>query len=388
MTELSARLGLYAAIDEAAEGRGTMLDAVAEAIPVYRPDRDGSPVDERRGALGWSRDLASLLPDQAVESLERSLAELGFLESPRPLDQARRLKAIWALSQTMPGIDRALRAGALVPLVDAARSAAHSGEGGGSSDETLVADAERLAELLEDPKFPAGETFPEVVEVAVDRHFISAEVAQLASIGCEDSVTFVEVVRDGEVDVDPAAHIVSTVQGFEVGSRTLGDLERLLDPANWSTCLGSFWCAMAPLGDPGKVLGNGIRGFQEQVGDCPAVWFMPYLVFATVRRPSTGDQVGFDLQYDLCRDAALMALSNAGSVLSQDRRVEVDAGSVIVERSRGTTGSAPGRVDITTSKTIRFAEPLPTGGIALLACISGWADLTREMMTGCLRTGP
>ena len=393
MTELSARLGLYVAIDQAALDRDDVRDSVADAIPVYRADRDGVAPEKRQGALGWSRHIGDLLPEQPIHELEDALGHLGSLEDPRPLEQARRFKAVWALTQTVPGIDRALLAGALVPVVGAARSS-DGGRGGVTpgdvepSRESLVADAERLVGLLEDETFASAESFTDVVGLAAAQQLISADVAELASIGCEDSVTFVEVERDGTVEIDPAAHIVSTVQNFEIGSRSFTELHSAMDPARWPGCLGSFWCGMRLIDDPAGVLGPDVRAFHEQVGECPPDWFAPYLVFGTRRLLQTGNQDGFDLQYDLCPDAALAALGSPGVALAQDRRVEVDAGSVMVKRSQGTTGPAPGRVDITTSKTIRFAEPLPTGGIALLACISGWADVTREMMTGCLRTGP
>ena len=149
----------------------------------------------------------------------------------------------------------------------------------------------------------------------------------------------------------------------------------------------SFWCGMTHIPTP-TPMGVTPDFFREQVGACPDIWFNPYLRFATRDIKDPGNtKVGFEIQYDLCTDEEIAALTTHKAISSpQDSRVEVDRGKVQVVH-RATPGGAPGQheVDITTSKSIRFATPLPTGGVALLACILGWADVTRHMMDGCLK---
>jgi hypothetical protein len=401
MSELLARLGLYVAIDEAAARDERALAAAADVIPLYRNDLEAPDLfDPRRGTVGWSRSLPDLLPEVTVPSLEESLGELESLTDPVELEQARRIKAIWALSRVVPDADHGFVARTLEPLVRTAlaEDPERSSEARSSSDRTAP-DVTILSPMLleltnlvtTDRRFRRAEDWPDLVVAATQQKLISNHVAQLARTGCEDWDKFATVNHDGHAELDPAARIVVTIKDFDVGTRKLAWIENKLKPSHWPTCLGSFWCSMTVVPVPPHLALGPRAWYREVVGDCPTGhWFRPYLVFATVDLSSQAGllpgETGFELQYDLATASDLHDLHpGASSPLVQDPKVEVDSGIVKVVY-RPAPGAAAGHhvIDITTSKTIRFRQPLPTGGVALLACVSGWADQTRMMITGCL----
>src|SRR5262249_35094956 len=118
MTELSARLALYAAIDQAALRDPDVLKRVADVLPVYRYDVAGATAgpadaprhDERQrsmdvrrentgdgeaapqGAAGWSDEISDFdrieLPD-----LDTAFNQLADNKQPNELEQAKRLRA-------------------------------------------------------------------------------------------------------------------------------------------------------------------------------------------------------------------------------------------------------------------------------------------------------
>ncbi|MBK6309181.1 MAG: hypothetical protein WAX12_15355 [Candidatus Microthrix subdominans] len=377
MSELSARLGLYAAIDRAAAEDDGRLRLAGQVIPLYRRDVDAD--GDRRpanpdGTTGWAAHLDALLPGVEIPDLDQALAELADLAEVSELDQARRLKALWAAARVLPEVRNAGNlpsvAGLLRPLVQTARG-----------DDSLVEDGpEHLSrEVLDSDRFTTADPWADLTQVAVDRGLISARVAELVNVGCDAWVTLVPVKSATGVTIDPAARIISTITNFDLGAVTVATVKECVDPLNWPRCLPSFWCAMEPIAAPASA--GPVRFVREVVGDCPQAWFNPYLRYAAKESP--GEYV---LQYDLAGPGNLALLSSVGvPPLVQDTRVEVDSGLIKISH-RQRPGGPPGHLeaDITTSKTIRFAEPLPTGAIALFACISGWADKTREMMTGCL----
>jgi hypothetical protein len=250
----------------------------------------------------------------------------------------------------------------------------------------LVADVDRFTTAAE---------FPALVTEASAQHLISAHVAQLASVTCEDSIVLVPVPKvsgqpDPQDPMDPAAQIITEIHGFAIGALTLDQVRADVQPLRWPQCLPSFWCAMTQIapGEPGV--------FREEVGDCqgggggaspaqPHVWFHPYLTIGCRNQPATVAPKGFRLTYDLTQAKKLQELS-AGlqKALVQDGNVEVDQGEIKVDFHPGPGSSGPNTVDITTTKIIRFKRPFPTGAVGLLACVSGWGDHTRKMMTGCL----
>jgi hypothetical protein len=391
VTELSARLGMYAGIDRAAAGDANRLQAAAAVIPLYRLDVDASGDSEpRQGTVGWSSYLDVLLPEVPVPSIEAALTDLQGLTQPVDLDQARRLKAVWILTHVidLPDTNRELLAEVLAPLVQLAFD---------ERSETLapsdtLARCQDLLELISAPdQADRSEDWPRLVQTALQQNLISRSVAELAVVGCDDWETYVPVTRNGYTDIDPAARIVVKIPNFDVGTRRLADIKATLQPGNWPHCLGSFWCSMSKVPVPSGVVKGPKSWYQEVVGDCPSHWFHPYLVFAAIdyATPSVIPN-GFELQYDLCSPADLASLS-AGKKqpLVQDTRVEADSGKIIVAfRQKPGAPAGHHEIDVTTSKTIRFQAPLPTGGVALLACICGWADQTRGMISGCLASKP
>lgn len=386
MTELSARIGLYAGVDRAASQERGRLEAAAAVLPVYRLDLEPAPpdVDTRRwGTVGWHRHLHELSPDLRLPpSIERALAELGSLERPSALDQAQRLRAAWAVVRVVPDTDRDLVAGTLAPLV---RSAVDEHRGSAAVGAGEISErARRLTDLLADSeRFPSAEAWPRLVEAVFDVGFMSGEVAGLAQVTCHDEVTYAPL-PDG--DVDPAPEITTQVLGFDVGERSLDDLRAALQPHNWPQCLEHFWCDMREIEPTPTMNAEKLTWYQEEVGECPDLWFDPYLVFGT--RELTDGRAGFGIQYGLCPPADLDSLNTDRiTPLEQDTRVQADTGELIVV-IRQKPGAPPGHheIDMTTTKTILFGDSLPNGGVALLACVTGWGDQTRMMLSGCLGT--
>lgn len=412
MTELTARLGLYAYVDWQASRDEAALEAAARVLPLYRPDaaaagdepsregddtatdaadvgaddaepEDGTdpdqrPDEERRYTVGWHRQLDAVIPEVDLVAGDQALQELADLDSPEPLDQARRLRAAWVLLQVVPDLDDDAR-GMLAPLVRAAIEE-REGESAALDDDRVRAGAQALAALLRDPRFGEADTWSELVRTASTSSLISSQVAALAAVTCQEATVPVELANG---DVDYAALVVTRISGFDVGVRTLAELRDALQPGNWPTCLTGFWCDMVSV-TPANLRGGTRRWYQEKVGTCPPPWFQPYLVFATRDLvDGSGSKVGFEIQYDLCSPDDLVLLGRSED--DQDDRVRWDAGKIVV-RVRQRPGAAPGHLemDATTTKTILFGDALPSGAVALLACELGWADQTRMMMSGCL----
>ena len=186
MSELSARLGLHAAVDRVASSSREGLEAAAAVIPVYGLDLEDS-VLAREGTVtaGWSDGLEDLFRDggttgntaPVIPDVEAALAEMAALDSPTDLEAAQRLRAIWALVQVVPDAaeDDALR-GALRP-------APAPGAPG----------ADPLGELLGSLRSPASARaghWDDVVDELESGDLVRSSVALLARTGCEDWVTW------------------------------------------------------------------------------------------------------------------------------------------------------------------------------------------------------
>ena len=113
---------------------------------------------------------------------------------------------------------------------------------------------------------------------------------------------------------------------------------------------------------------------RECVGDCPTHWFQPYLRFACRTTFDGSTPNGFELQYDLCTPQECHDFG-----VQQDDRVLADAGVVRLRKNPDNS------ISVWTSKVISFAPPLPSGGMAMVACASGWADHSKAMLTGCFK---
>jgi hypothetical protein len=382
MSELSARLGLYVAIDKAAMEARDRLQAAADVIPLYRLDDHSLERSDRRlGTVGWHKDLEELLPEVTIPSLSEALAELNDMDGPSELDQARRLRAAWALARVLPKTDGDLMAGMLMPLVGAALSEARA-SGGFDRDEALR-EAHNMVAFLTAPDGPRdAEKLSDMVQGAAARTWVSTAVAVLANVSCLDRPVW---HRNAAGQIDAAAHIDASITDFKVGNKTLAQVRTKVKPTNWPACLGSFWCEMHGVRPPSSMPVGASTYYREVVGDCPTAWFSPYLSFATIDDyvDANGDPNGFELQYALASPDDLTALNHGrASPLIQDARLTADQGSVIIDNFR-TVASGDNRIDITTSKTIGFPN-FSSGGVALFACITGWADQTRVMMSGCL----
>ena len=208
MSELSARLGLYAAIDRAAAEDDGCLRLAGQVIALYRRDVDAD--GDRRpanpdGTAGWAAHLDALLPGVEVPDLDQALAELADLAEVSELDQARRLKALWAAARVLPEVRNA---GNLPSVADLLRPLVQTARGDDSSVEDGL---ERLTqEVLDSDRFTTADPWSDLTQVAVDHVLISARVAELANLGCDDWVTLVPVASATGVTIDPAMPVHPT----------------------------------------------------------------------------------------------------------------------------------------------------------------------------------
>jgi hypothetical protein len=375
MSELSARLGLFVGIDRAVIEERDLLSAAAVVIPVYGLDFGVADPDDQT-TVGWSTALPELLEIEAFPGIDVAFREFEGLPEPSTLDQARRLRAGWSVAQVLPKTDPDLLAGMLVPLVRAARI---ESEGQDSDDALDVREAQALVAFISRSDGPPGRgDWSGVVAIASERRWISSSAALLAAACCIDNI---DLKKAGD-DIDPVAFILTRLRDVDVGTRSLADVRRAVQPGRWKTCLADFWCDMRSIRRPSGMAAPP-EFYQEVVGDCPATWFHPYLaIWPRDLRDRAGRVEGFELQYTLASNTQLENLSRRRATpLEQDPRVVVDSGSIVVDNFHTVGGR--NRVDISTSKSIRL-NGLPTGAVALVACTSGWADKTRMMMSGCL----
>lgn len=395
MSELTALLGVYAAVDGLVLGDRDLLPALAAVLPVYRWGEDVSAMlgpDQQRvdPTLGWSTKVTELGLPEFTADLPKALAAFEALQEPTHLEQAKRLRAAWMTLQVHPTPDtKAASTWLLRPVVSDARASAlvpafADGEisQGDVDEEPVVEATANLIELLASDAFSTAEDWQRLVEECANRGYASAAVVSLALVSCLDRMTWKKLPSG---DIDPVASIHTTVRGFDIGNLTMEQVRTRLQPAAWPECFGSFWCAMEQLDAPPRGPQTASTWCREEVGDCPdhEVWFNPVLRFDMRNQEiEGGGLVGFQIHYGLATPedmAALNAVRN--TVGQQDSRLIDDSGMIIVERQGASADTT--LVDIGTTKNIGFLG-YPTGAVALLACVTGWADQTRLMMDGCL----
>ena len=182
MSELSARLGLYSAIDQAAVDDPERLTLAALALPLYRLNTEhGREPGDRRGTAGWDRERRESLPDVLVsESVESSLDDLARAAAETetgvsPLDQTRRLKAIWAAARVVPNLQKQRERieTALAPLVEAAVDE-HRDRTDREPEE--MPSPRALVDLIFDDRWDRSERWVEMVQEANAHTMVSSTV--------------------------------------------------------------------------------------------------------------------------------------------------------------------------------------------------------------------
>jgi hypothetical protein len=141
---------------------------------------------------------------------------------------------------------------------------------------------------------------------------------------------------------------------------TFDEAIRFIHPENWPQC-NRLWCDMRPLGER-----NGVYKFHEVFSlDCE-------------RRPRDCT-IEADLDFTFQRfdhvaiaDYRLSQPQPGGDVL-------VDEGSLVVQE-------VDGRLQITTTKRVKFNRPFSGEQLAMIACISGYGDVARDLFSCCARS--
>lgn len=400
MSELTARLALYGSIDRAVADGALTAERAADYLAPYGADPDGS-------AVGWYEALAEVVragaePDASVlapADPAAAVSELADLRLVDPIDAEHRLRALFLARRLLPAD--------LVPDSTFLAAIGHVVTTDDVMNEMMTAETEEeeteeerpgrtdgpdpsaaaqlLARMIDDlDRFPGGEGYITMARTAADAGLISATTAQLAAATCDEGTTWFRV--PGTEDLDVAAVVTSQVT-VPSPAHTVAELRLRFHPGRWPKCLPSFWGAMDALDPPPP---NGPSPavdplderfvYREHVGDQKhaSTWFTPVLEFRydPVEGGPADDRsvIGFAIRYGMADPLP------SGAV--QDDRILIDDGELAVTRAVRPDGTTT--ISARAHKVLAMRPPLPSAGVAIFACASGWADQTKALVTGCL----
>jgi hypothetical protein len=340
---------IYGAVDRAVAGDSEPRERVAQLIPFYR-DPDFQWFDEFEA---WAKEGRPAEPAlRELPSLDQALKSLAGVE-PRGRTRARRLWAVALAVRADPGLlegDRASLAAAALRVP-------------GLADE----DEERARGLLEllgkEDLIPVDQAEPdpdtwwdELLKQAEDQGFLAAP----RSLGPRPCIG-----RLVDVQIGTGAAPVATLRSyFETNQVTFDKAIKFLDPEVWPHC-SDFWCDMQKVGEDG-----GIRHYHETCGfDCTP----PYSDFT----------IEADLDFSFRKVGNSLAITSyqmsAGHPDANDR-VVVDEGSLLVRRAG--TGAAA-RIQVTTTKRVRFDHPFSGEALAMIMCALGYASVVEDLVFTC-----
>ena len=142
--------------------------------------------------------------------------------------------------------------------------------------------------------------------------------------------------------------------------RTLDDAKAVLNPENWRTCFGDWWCEMRLVDEAG-----GRPHYCETVA-CQVGFLTVEACLQFVQSEGPGEVLVLD--YRKC-----------GVEEHQPERsgVVVDEGWIVAERV------ADG-VQFTTSKRVQFDDPISGESLVMAACGLGYGDQVRKLVDKCL----
>lgn len=384
MSELTARLAIYGSIDQAVLEGSLSIDEAALYLGPYGPG-----TLEAAPAAGWYGALTELVlgstdgPTLGAPSpadAAAAITELAELPLERSIDAEHRLRALFLAGRLLDEVDTSPDSA----FVAALQAVVTFGPDQGDVPDPPTA-ALRLSDLIGDvERFPGRGGYVAMAAAAQADGLVSTTTATLAAVGCRESTAWFEV--PGTAGADVAAVVTSRVV-VTAAECSVGDLRLRFHPGRWPACLPTFWGAMDPLAPPppkapSPTVDPGTSRFvyREHVGDQTnnSHWFDPVLEFwydDLLSGPATDRVVdGFAIHYRLARTPP------AGA--AQDPRILVDDGEMAVRRSKVANGSMT--VTATTYKKLAMLKPLPSAGLAIFACASGWADHAKALVTGCL----
>jgi hypothetical protein len=168
----------------------------------------------------------------------------------------------------------------------------------------------------------------------------------------------------------------TVVTDSEADDLSVKDIEKIIDPINWSLC-SKFFCHMEM-----NIHNRNAAGWsrvQEQIGaECSEYRLITDLIFYKVRQADGSIFMNYDI--DPQRD---IDPQHGGK---DQGYVEVDNGYIFVSPSSKNVAKDPTKpgVRIQTSKQ-EHVDGLSPSATAALACLMGWADAGKEMLAGTAR---
>jgi hypothetical protein len=359
MSETRDLIGLYGAIDRAVEQEPGRRDPVSRLLPIYEREKpDEVHWFERLAA--WTDRKREDTSRPAFPSLAEALKGLAAAKPPRGYERTQRLFAIRVAAHALP--EQVGPRGELAELVQSALSV----EGFTDNRDRAQKLHELLAEerhlpprLFERAPGDADDAWKSLLEEAESLGLIS-DAAGMGPAPCTGRLVMIDL--QGDSDPVPTLKTV-----FETDRVPFDAAIRFLDPGNWPDC-SSFWCEMTPVG----LTAEGAHQYHEVVStDCDnkeAGWTIDcYLDFSFKQL----DGLAFT-QYTM----------SAGRPQPD---VTVDEGSLIVQRL-GSDSASPIRV--ITTKRVGFTEPFPGPALALLMCVSGYAEIVKALVFSCAALDP
>lgn len=346
-------LGVHRAIDQLAQESSEAAAAAATLFPAYG-----------LGAAGWSDRFARMLTEHRADEaadivtpsiediyppLEEALLHLTDGPPRHAWDGVRRLQALAALTRVSPAHAPGGELGDLVqravqPLL------------------VKEADAAGFHALLAEHQTLVREEWDWHVARLVETAGLRSTYAVRSGPSCTGDI--IGVVIEG--DREPVTVLTTS---FKHPTLTVADLDHLLDPSRWPDCPG-FWCTMTEELPPPDT---GIRRFIEVVAsDCDGTWRITTRLDFARRDWADGSA---SLEYWLSSDQSMPA----------DGMVVIDEGSIVVAPLDDSGG--PG-VHVTSTKRIRFIEPMDGAQLAATSCALGWSDAGEKFAFGCAEPEP
>jgi hypothetical protein len=145
---------------------------------------------------------------------------------------------------------------------------------------------------------------------------------------------------------------------------TLEDAKAVLNPENWRTCFGEWWCEMDLVDEA-----SGRPHYREKVA-CQVGFLTVDACLQFVQSEGPGDVLILD--YRRC---------GVEGHQPKESGVLVDEGWIVAERV------ADG-VQFTTSKRVQFNDPVSGESLVMTACGLGYGDQVRKLVGRCLSCEP
>lgn len=360
-TQETSVLSLYGALDLLASDGEISRDDLAFWVPHYANGLEP----------GWFADFAVRVGIEISEprdDIDRALEELvetgdqtrGVGEDERSM--AHRFHALTLVSRLLPerygpnGEQANSMREALQPIVE------FTPFGTRDVDEDALAQLHSLIHETSEIHHSDGRSaFAAITEAAVANDLITNFILNHQNVMCDGKTVpqksiLGKVVQAAVLDTEFCASDLS----FK------GLIDTLLNPASWDECFAGFWCEMNPLdGDNGPISVGDTREYDEVVGSCgnPDAWEIRTCL--EFKRLKTNDENVAVIQYRLCKEGQ-----------PKPPMVTVDAGFIQVENK------SDGRVCVTTQKVVAF-DGIPSLGIALFACVTGWSHGAVDIAYSC-----